>query len=740
MRRNLIGRLHARASMLCTECCSVLQTSAVGSVAKSRHLSQSAFSTNRLGRNINRSIISGPISRYEQPQFWRAFSTSTATKSEPSGAISTTTSLSENDSDDDEKSDLDDLDILQSGKLPPAPPAIEQLRERYIPTKESEDPQDKRALLQMYRTVARDPDLLAQLYPVDFLQAMYAAKALHSLPKMREIIDDVGKTSHRRHPSFYHVMLHAYMIRNDLIQSDKIWKLMKQRKVELTQTSYHIMLRHCKARRSTFLAMRLLREMEKSGIPVSEYTYVLLLGICYRRSDARLAQQLFDEIPARDLDWTAYHFSTLLGTYVKAGDRAGAFRTYDAMLEHGFSPNTVIFNSLLSVVSDREERHELYNEFLEQRLQPNVQTLISMRLSLKEILDRMEGKDVSATSTIPTPIKLNVTREDFNFLLTFALKSSKTGLIQSILDNMKKHDFQPDAFTFSTLMDAFVKIRQYRQARVIFEEIMASDTIVPDVVVYTNAISAALGQSDTMGALQILKRMLDDGLMPNAVTMNQLLTTMVRGGEDSETNKIQQQQQQPQLAITTSIDGIEMAELVVDLMHQNGIREDIRSFNILLSAYARANEPEKMMRTFHRMVYKAHIKPELLTYETLIVGHLRSGNLRYAVDTYFTMRENDLYAHSAIHNQLLSALVASGQAQQTLQLWRDISRSGRSRDEQSFKIMFDACERFQLLEQRHEIEQEWIKWKTSTTGGFDGRTRQHLRNSGAAPGGRASDL
>ncbi|KAF9977373.1 hypothetical protein BGZ73_006243 [Actinomortierella ambigua] len=158
-----------------------------------------------------------------------------------------------------------------------------------------------------------------------------------------------------------------------------------------------------------------------------------------------------------------------------------------------------------------------------------------------------------------------------------------------------------------------------------------------------------------------------------------------------------------------------MAELIINLMRQNGIREDVRSCNILISAYARANEPEKMMRTFRRMTHELQIPPESLTYEMLILGHLRGGNLRYAIDMYFAMRERDLYGHSVVHNQLLSALVASGQAQQTLQLWRDLSRSDRVLDDQSFGIMLDACDRFGLLEERHQIEQDRLRWKARTT-------------------------
>ncbi|KAF9163908.1 hypothetical protein DFQ26_002021 [Actinomortierella ambigua] len=766
MRRNpLLGRLHAQARALCTECCSVTQksTNTTSRLSASRRpFSQSTLFTSTA---IHR-LTNSPhplLSRRQQAQFWRVFSSTTASSLNPTAVATAASSSSESDLDNkgetiDDDDDLDDLDILTSGKLPPAPPALQQLRDRYLATKESDDPQVKKALLAMYHAVARDPDLLAQMYPVDFLQAMYAAKALHSLPGMRRVLEDVGKTTaYRGHPSFYHVMLRAYLSRSDFVQSEYIWRLMKRRKVRLTQASFHIMLHHCKARRNSTMALSLLRQMDAMRIPVSAYTYVLLLGVCFRRAKASLAQQLFDEMPGRGLDWTAYHFSTLLATYAKAKDRVGALRVLDDMQDHGFAPNAMIYNSLLSVTEDWTDRQQMFLDFVEQGLQPDIRTMIAMRAPLTEILQRMEegdddvddDDDSSSSSSTKKKSKMKVTREDFNVLLTTALKHSKTGLMMDVLDAMKKRHFQPDAFTFSTLMDAFVKVGEYGQARDIFEGVVASEMIVPDVVVYTNAISAALGQSDTMGALQIIKRMLGDGLMPNSVTMNLLLTAMV-SGQYANIYQQQQQQQQPQSKdqasssssspqqppqqqqdLPASADSIEMAELVINLMRQNGIREDVRSCNILLSAYARANEPEKMMRAFRRMTHELHIAPELLTYETLILGHLRSGNLRFAVDMYFAMRrERNFYGHSAVHNQLLSALVASGQAQQVLQLWRDLARSDRSRDEQSFRIMLDACDRFGLVEHRGPIEEDFKSWREQTVApsfldGADGQQQYH---------------
>ncbi|KAI8348996.1 hypothetical protein B0O80DRAFT_429358 [Mortierella sp. GBAus27b] len=62
--------------------------------------------------------------------------------------------------------------------IPPEP--IKAFRERYNETKNSENPEDREEILSAYRSIADDPELFAQLQPIDFMMAMNSCRDLFS--------------------------------------------------------------------------------------------------------------------------------------------------------------------------------------------------------------------------------------------------------------------------------------------------------------------------------------------------------------------------------------------------------------------------------------------------------------------------------------------------------------------------------------------------------------------------------
>ncbi len=103
----------------------------------------------------------------------------------------------------------------------------------------------------------------------------------------------------------------------------------------------------------------------------------------------------------------------------------------------------------------------------------------------------------------------------------------------------------------------------------------------------------------------------------------------------------------------------------------------------------------------------SRVPPDALTYSILISGFLQNGDLRYSMEWYYKMMHGGFVPATFLVNNLMAALHGSGQGQQVVMLFRDMERHGVRKNEQSFEIAMEACEKFGLEDARAQIENEF---------------------------------
>jgi len=230
------------------------------------------------------------------------------------------------------------------------------------------------------------------------------------------------------------------------------------------------------------------------------------------------------------------------------------------------------------------------------------------------------------------------------------------------------------------MVDADIKMGKYQEAKEVFRA-MQQANIQPDVIVYSAMISGALSQASLIESMEILKSMVGDGLLPNLHTFNSLLSASVGGI------------------------GIDSFKTIRDTMQALHVRPDQRSFNALLSAYALQGDMDEMLRALDDMK-QSRVAPDALTYSILISGFLQNGDLRYAMEWYYKMMDGGFIPATFVINNLMAALHGSGQGQQVLMMWREMDRLKIKKNEQSFEIALEACEKFGLHDALPQIEEE----------------------------------
>jgi pentatricopeptide repeat protein len=554
--------------------------------------------------------------------------------------------------------------------IPPEP--IKAFRELYDQHRESNRPEDHEKSIAAYESLAEDPDLLAQLQPIDFMMAMNSCRDRYRvIPRMRRMLDTAIASGHGNIPDFYHIVLKAYLRLSDFSSCKNLLHVMRQRKVKYNTATYHILLDICKHRKDLREAARVLEEMRRNHVEITSITYLIMITICARVRNPALALEYFNEMPLLNIEHDVTHYNALLNAYAHAKDLSGASRVTHMMEDDGVPMDEYTYTAMIKALwssGRKEDAEALVKRLSTAGTHPNAKILAAIAVEPPEILIRCNKYGVK------------LSQHDFNMMIIHTLKKNKFSNVPELMEEMKKHGHRPNNLTFTAMIDADIKMGKYEEARDVFQA-MKQANIQPDVIAYSAMISGALSQATVHESLTLLRAMIDDGLLPNLHTFNSLLSSSV--GE-------------------IGIDGF---KTIRQTMANLNVRPDQRSFNAFMSAYALGGDMDEMLRSLEDM-RRCRVKPDALTYSILISGFLQNGDLRYAMEWYYKMMEGGFKPAVFVLNNLMAALHGSGQGQQVLVMWHEINRMGLRKDEQTFEIVLEACEKYGLDEARPQIEEE----------------------------------
>ncbi|KAF9904015.1 hypothetical protein EC991_003163 [Linnemannia zychae] len=538
--------------------------------------------------------------------------------------------------------------------------------------------QEHERLIAAYRSIADDPSLLQQMQPRDFMQAMNSCRDMYRvIPRMRLILSEFEKSRqpHNQHeilfPEMYDILLKAFVKLSDFRSASNLIGDMKRKKgMRFGTSTYHVMMDLCKHERDLGRARRLLKEMRDNKVEVTSGTYLLMMGISGRAKNPKLAREYFDEMPLLGLDTDVSHYNALLNAYAHAKDLRGANEVFEMMAEDMVPADQYTYAALVRAYnSAKQPADALIRSMKASGIGANVRILSAFGMGPIKIIEDCKAN------------KVDMSTGDFNTLIVRALRSNQFTAVPTIMQEMLTQGLRPDVVTFTAMVDANIKMGKYPEAREVFQA-MEQANIQPDVIAYSAMIAGALSHSSVQESIGILKNMIDDGILPNRHTFNSLLSATV--GEMGS-------------------DGLVIIRKTMDAL---GIKPDRRSFNAILSSHALEGNMDKVRETLDDMS-RSKVAPDALTYSILISGYLQNGDLRYSMEWYFKMIEGGFKPAPFVMNNLMSALHGSGQGQQVLLLWREMTRQGIRKNKRTYEILFEICDEYGLDDQRAMIEEEF---------------------------------
>jgi pentatricopeptide repeat protein len=282
-----------------------------------------------------------------------------------------------------------------------------------------------------------------------------------------------------------------------------------------------------------------------------------------------------------------------------------SLKVLDEMLESTYvKPDAVTFNTILSIwatVGTKDaavKAQEVLQLMVSLGVRPDVYTytaVIQAWASVRESSDNSDGDTPSA---------------------------SRRAL--DVLEEMKDVDIEPNAVTYTILMQALCRNNQPQAATALLQEVIdqASDEVRPDAVMFSALMDGwarwmkgnphdtpeqrkAAASEAVQAVLDLLSQMKSlshtwPDVAPNERTYTSVLAALARSRHYSS--------------------GVR-AERMLEDMVQRGITPSTVHWNAVLDAYAKSPRSDKVRearRVWTKMVSRAEVEPDLVTYHTLL--------------------------------------------------------------------------------------------------------------------------
>lgn len=282
--------------------------------------------------------------------------------------------------------------------------------------------------------------------------------------------------------------------------------------------TYTVAVRACGRGGMTTRALTLFEVIKDKGeLEPDVYLYTSVMDVCAKAGMWRRALELLDEMRNEPyyLKPNAFTYSVAISACGKGGQWERALELMTQMREKRVPVNTVTYNAAISALANASAKQmrmsgkdsaSTHNSKLRVRATKNSRKELERGIVADEDNDDDDNEDSDTTDQGPTQ----------------ELWEKALGLI----DQMKRTNVPRDAITYSCAIKACGAAGRWKEALTIIEVMQRSPVPKnrPNRISYTNAITACGRSGRHEEALRLFEDMKKDGVRPDRVSYNALLS------------------------------------------------------------------------------------------------------------------------------------------------------------------------------------------------------------------------
>lgn len=435
---------------------------------------------------------------------------------------------------------------------------------------------------------------------------------------------------------------------------------------------YNLYIRDNLSHKPNLNPFEVLHQMQLESIMPDITSYNTLLDICFEQKKFELALKLFKEMNDSicPIKPDIITFNTMLKGLSLQIEEAKAKEdqisiekivgelkiTKDSLLKHGLLPNDITFNTLIDALVKANKLKIAFEYFEEMQISFKIQPDMFTYSSLIKGIKSPESY---------------LAEENLHKVLKVLQQVKETNLAKD------------DEILFNCVIDACFKFGDYQKAIQTYQDMLDND-IVPSAITYGIMIKG-YGQFKSLeSAIKIYQRMKEENIKLNEITLGCLLDACIKCNNLNKALQILEEQKEIQMntiIYTTILKGFTKERNITKALEtfqimkaSSEMKPNIITYNSLLDCAVQCQEFTKMDQIFQDICENEKKNPEcspdLITYSTYIKGLCRCKKVEEAYNMFITLRNSKKYhVDEVLYNSLLDGLIKSHKNQEALNIY-----------------------------------------------------------------------
>nr|XP_023907754.1 pentatricopeptide repeat-containing protein At3g22670, mitochondrial-like isoform X1 [Quercus suber]XP_023907755.1 pentatricopeptide repeat-containing protein At3g22670, mitochondrial-like isoform X2 [Quercus suber] len=266
----------------------------------------------------------------------------------------------------------------------------------------------------------------------------------------------------------------------------------------------------------------------------------------------------------------------------------------------------------------------------------------------------------------------------FNVLIHGWCKARKLDHAKKAMEDMEKHGFQPDVFSYTCFIEAYCREKDFRKVDKILEE-MKDKGCRPSEVTYT-IVMHALGKAKRLNeALEVYEKMKRNGCVPDASIYSSLIFILGKSGR------------------------LKDARDVFEDMTKQGVSRNALTYNTLISCYCVHLQEEAAMKLLQQMEEDT-CKPNLKTYGPLLKICCQKKRMKVLYFLLDHMFRNDISPEVGTYSLLVHGLCKNGKLEHACLFFEEMVLKGMVPKDCTYKMLTEGLEGKNMTKAKEHIE------------------------------------
>ncbi|KAJ1728947.1 hypothetical protein LPJ61_003766, partial [Coemansia biformis] len=444
-------------------------------------------------------------------------------------------------------------------------------------------------------------------------------------------------------------------------------------------------------------AMQAFELLREAGIKPDQTTFANLTVLHAKAGDLDTAVSMFKRLESEGLEPTVYSYGTLIRAYIEFSRVDDAFRVYEMMKEREVWPNLPVYNSLIVSCLKVGDFKRAWGVF--EHLRYTIARPDEVSFSIMIHACAKQGEAEKAMNLFEEMITRNLALSEvtFNSLIhACAVRTDYFDECFRLLELMESHGFEPDFYTYNTVIYACARKKNLSLAREIFRDMLRrsmdpeqSDLLKIDPVTISNMMWAYAGYLPGVKncSWRVAKRY--EGLAVRALNDVKNADAALPTSSLARTHARSEQDFQ--------------AHIITEKLVQ--VQEDAAQLSRDIEALEKDGAP-KEVRDQHRMRLIDMLMPEKTPTAHNMIGSEAARLMTFYVDVLKGPVSTRLL------NAVLAALVKNGRFDCA---WRvilgDFEKFNLAKDGWTFLRMIELCARTRDVPSAWRVWDEYKAWR-----------------------------